>query len=217
MMSGALFIMHVPSSLTVPALNVLVPPMLRVPWLVMPPEVTLRFPAPLMLAAAESVALPFRLRVEPAAGVKLPVLSATVSARLPALTCTKPELAQGTAKAAVPEPIIFLTVPAFRNNGVPPLTPNTLPSPSRSRVPVGVLLKMAVMQVTCPLVHVAGPFLTSVPPANVLAGTVPLIDSPPFANTIKLEPAPPNVPPVHENIPETDIGMLPRRIPPERF
>src|SRR5436190_8977160 len=183
----------------------------------MPPEVTLRFPAPPMLAAAESVALPFRLRVEPAAGVKLPVLSATVSARLPALTCTKPELAQGTVKAAVPEPIVFLTVPAFRNNGVPPLTPNTLPSPSRSSVPLRVLLKMAVMQVICPFVHVAGPLFTSVPPANILPGTLPLIARPPFANRIKLEPGLPNVPPVHENMPETAIGILPWRVPAERF
>src|SRR3954451_19999957 len=149
-----------------------------------------------MEAAVVSVAVPLMLSFVPAVLVKLPAPSARVRARVPLLICTEPELAQGSETVVVPAPPVLRSVPALTSSGEPPLSTNAFPSPSKSKVALALLLKIEVLKLTCPFVHVPAPLLTRVPPANVLAAKLPLMVSPPFADTTELDPALPSTPPV---------------------
>src|SRR3954464_8558971 len=95
----------------------------------------------------------------------------------------------------VPLPAVLRRVPSFANEGEPELSTNALPSPTRSRVALGLLLKRAVLNTTWPLVHVAVPLFTRVPPPIVLEKP-PLIARPPLAETTKVDPTLPKFPAV---------------------
>src|SRR5437868_1086066 len=124
----------------------------------------------------------------------------------------RPELLQGTERTELPLPAVLRMVPSFANTGVPPFGTNTLPSPARSKVALALLLKIAVLKFTSPLVHVAVPLLISVPLNKVLEFPPPIARLP-FAVTPRVDPGPPKVPPVHEKRPETVTGMVPWRTP----
>src|SRR5262249_7215577 len=91
------------------------------------------------------------------------------------------------------------------------------PSVWRSSSAAGALLKTALLtQVIWPLLHVATPLFTSVPPLKDFTVAV-LIVNPPLAITSRLEPVLPIVPAVHVIEPGTAIVMFPNRRPSERF
>ena len=62
----------------------------------------------------------------------------------------------------VPLPPVLRRVPSLANEGEPVPIAKAFPSPSRSRVALGLLLKRAVLKATSPLVHVAAPLFTNV-------------------------------------------------------
>src|SRR3954447_8600831 len=127
-----------------------------------------------------------------------------------------PELLQASEKIVVPLPAVLRMMPSFANKGFPLFGTNAVPSPARSRVPLALLLKTAVLKATEAPSHVAVPLLMSVP-LDINLENPPLIVRLPFAVTLRVDPDPPKVPPVHEKSPETATDMVPWRIPWERF
>src|SRR6267142_86685 len=181
----------------------------------MAPNATSKLPGPPMLADADSVAVPLRVSVAPAAGAKLPVPFITVRERVPLLICTEPVLVQGTETVVVPVPAAFRRVPPLASSGVPEFATKALPSVCRSKVAPGALLNTAPLKVICPPVHAPGPPFTSVPPPIVLKP--PLIVSPPPANTTRLAPTFPKVPPLQAEGPNTVMDIVPWRTPEEKL
>src|SRR3954447_11324102 len=125
-----------------------------------------------------------------------------------------PELLQGMVMVVVPVPPILRNAPSFASKGAPPFSRNAPPSPSRSKVALALLLNVPPRQETAEFVQVPAPLLTKVPPANVLV-KLPFRVSPPLAETIKVAPALPKVPPLQEKGPGTVMAMLPWRVPAE--
>src|ERR1043166_4396189 len=165
-----------------------------------------------MLAAADSVAVPLTMSVAPAAGVKLPLPSASVSASVPLLTCTEPEFAHGMVIVLVPVAAVLRSVPAFARSGEPLLIVNELPSAWRSKVAAGALLNTPPLQVIWPPVHAPALALTNVPPLSVLLAPLRVIV--PLARSVSGEPKLPKLPELQINNPATMTVLLPVSVPP---
>src|SRR5262245_59718216 len=163
--------MHVPSKNAVVPLNVFVPSIRHNPWFVIVPF-NVRLPAPVMLAAVESVAVPPRIKVVPDTAVKLPSLLASVNDSEPLLTSTDPALLQGTVALVVPMPSVLRIVPAFTTRGLPVTVLKHGPSDNKSNVAAGALLNTtALSQLIAPPLQLPATLLISVPPER------PLIDA----------------------------------------
>src|SRR5207248_1787622 len=113
-----------------------------------------------------------------------------------------------------PVPLVLRNVPELASDVGLPLSKIVVPSPSRSNVAVGALLKLVpVLKATCPPVQVPVFSLTSVPPAKVLSAA-PLIVRPPLALTKKVDAVLPSVPAVQLNGPASAKIPEPARKPP---
>src|SRR6266850_7129652 len=118
-----------------------------------------------------------------------------------------PEFVDGQVIDVRPVPPVLRIVPLLTRIEFPELSAKELPSPRKSSTALAALLNAALLQPTCPFVHVPTPLFTRVP-LRVLA-LPPLIASPPFAESTRLGPPPPIVPPDQRAGPDTEIGMLP--------
>jgi hypothetical protein len=125
---GLLVMKELPLKSIVPLVKVFVPSTWKRPLLVIVPLVTVKLPVPSMLAVGESTAMPLTLRVIPVGNAKEPLLSPSVSARVPLFTCTEPALLQRTLTVVVPVPELLRSVPEFSNAGIHELRMSAFPS-----------------------------------------------------------------------------------------